>query len=292
VAARGASSHNEPMTTSGSSDRHDELTRSTRLAANAGAVAVVAYAALFFVTTQTKSVRSASPFGDDPWDVVVSYGVIFLAIVVAATGVRSLRHRGPTLGPAIAARIRTGVVMALVTIGVTLVSDLSALVVAPLPDPAAAHDGRLALIVGLLVVNGVTTAAATVLLVRAASIARRMVAPIEDATEPDILDDLLGLARDGAALIPPMRGIADRMTSVVERFLASSPASPRRHRLAFGVLAAVATSLAYAQWHAIVEGAWASLLVAALFAVLTGGGVLAVYIATLGPLRLIRPYRP
>jgi hypothetical protein len=39
----------------------------------------------------------------------------------------------------------------------------------------------------------------------------------------------------------------------------------------------------------MVEGAWASLFVAVLFAVLTGGGVLAVYVATLGPLRLIRP---
>jgi hypothetical protein len=273
------------MATSGTASGPDDQTRSTRLAANAGAVAVVAYAALFFGTTQIKDVRAASPFGDDPWDVVVSYGVIFLAIVVAATGVRSLRHRGLRLEPAIAARIRTGVAMALLTIGATLVSDISAIAFAPLPAP----DGRLALILALLVVSGATTAAATALLVRAASIARRTAAPIEDAVEPDILDDLLGLARDGAALVPPMRGIADRLTSVIERFLVTSPASPRRHRLAFGLFAAVAAGLAYAEWHAIVEGAWASLFVAALFAVLTGGGVLAVYIATVGPLRLIRP---
>ena len=248
----------------------------------------MAYAAVFFVTTQIESVRAASPFGDDPWDVVVSYGVIFLAIVVAATGVRSLRHRGPILEPAIAARIRTGVAMALLTIGVTLVSDLSALVLAALPDPAAARDGRLALIVGLLVVSGVATGAATALLVRAASMARRTMST-DDAIEPDILDDLLGLARDGASVIPRVRGTADRLTSTVERFLTTSPASPRRHRLAFGVLAAVGAGLAYTEWHAIVEGAWASLLVAVLFATLTAGGVLAVYVATLGPLRLIRP---
>jgi hypothetical protein len=114
-------------------------------------------------------------------------------------------------------------------------------------------------------------------------------APTEDAIEPDILDDLLGLARDGASHIPPVRGTADRLTSTVERFLTTSPASPRRHRLAFGVLAAVGAGLAYTEWHAIVEGAWASLLVAVLFATLTAGGVLAVYVATLGPLRLIRP---
>jgi hypothetical protein len=277
------------MTTSGAPSKPDVLTRSTRLAANASAIAVVAYAALFFVTTQIKGVRAASPFGDDPWDVVVSYAVIFLAIVVAATGVRSLRHRGPILDPAIAARIRTGVAMALLTIGVTLISDFSALVFAPAPDPVAAHDGRLALILGLLGVSGATTATAIALLVRAASIARWTPAPTEAATEPDILDDLLGLARDSAALIPPIRGVADRLTSAVERFLTSSAASPRRHRLAFGVLVAVGAGLAYAQWHAIVEGAWASPFVAVLFTVLTAGGVLAVYVATLGPLRLIRP---
>jgi hypothetical protein len=280
------------MTTGGTASTPDELTRSTRLAANAGAIAIVAYTALFVLTTQVKSVRAASPFGDDPWDVVVSYGVIFLTIVVAATGVRSLRHRGPRLERATAARIRTGVAMALLTIGVTLVSDLSALVFAPLPDPIAAHDGRLAVIVGLLAVSGVTSAAATALLVRAESIARVTTAPPEDAIEPDILDDLLGLARDGAALVPPIRGSVDRLTSAVERLLATSPASPRRHPIAFGVCAAVAVGLAYTQWHAIVEGAWGSLFAEGLFALLTGGGVLAVYLATLSPLRLIRPPRP
>ena len=269
----------------------DELTRSTRLAANAGAVAAVAYAALYFVTTQVKIVRAASPFGDDPWDVVVSYGAIFLAIVVAATAVRSLRHRESRLEPAIAVRIRTGVGMALITIGLTLASDISALLFAPSPEPDAAADGRLALIVSLIVVSSVTAIVATALLIRARAIAARATAPVQaiDASEPDVLDDLLGLARDGARWLPPIRTAVDRLTSVVDRFLTTSPASPRRHRLAFGVVGAFAAGLAYSAWHAIVEGPWASTFVLGLFAVLTAGGVFAVYIATIGPLRLIRP---
>jgi hypothetical protein len=262
------------------------------LAANAGALAAVAYAALYLVTTQVKIVRAASPFGDDPWDVVVSYGAIFLAIVVGATGVRSIRHRGPRLEPLIAARIRTGVAMALLTMGLTLASDVSALLFAPLPDPAAADDGRLALIVGLIVVSGATAIVATGLLIRAGTIAARTTTPQgEDASEPDILDDLLGLAREGAALLRPIRTPVDRLTAFVDRFLATSPASPRRHRLAFGVVAAVAAGLAYDVWHAIVEGAWGSMFALGLFSVLTTGGFLAVYLATLGPLRLIRPPR-
>jgi hypothetical protein len=270
----------------------DELTRSTRLAANAGAAAAVAYAALYFVTTQVKIVRAASPFGDDPWDVVVSYGAIFLAIVVGATGVRSIRHRGSRLEPVIAARIRTGVAMALLTMGLTLASDVSALLFAPLPDPAAADDGRLALIVGLILVISATAIVATGLLIRAGTIAARTTTPQgEDASEPDILDDLLGLARDAAALLRPIQTPVDRLTAFVDRFLATSPASPRRHRLAFGIVAAVAAGLAFDVWHAIVEGPWGSLFALGLFAVLTAGGVLAVYLATLGPLRLIRPPR-
>jgi len=270
----------------------DDLTRSTRLAANAGAAAAVAYAALYFVTTQVIVVRAASPFGYDPWDVVVSYGAIFLAIVVGATAVRSVRHRGPRLEPVIAARIRTGVAMALLTMGLTLASDVSALLFAPLPDPAAADDGRLALIVGLIVVSGAMAMVATGLLIRARTIAVRTTTPEgEDASEPDILDDLLGLAREGAALLRPIRTPVDRLTAFVDRFLATSPASPRRHRLAFGIVAAVAAGLAFDVWHAIVEGPWGSLVALGLFAILTAGGVLAVYLATLGPLRLIRPPR-
>lgn len=269
----------------------DELTRSTRLAANAGAIAAVAYAALYFVTTQVKIVRGASPFGDDPWDVVVSYGAIFLAIVVGATAVRSLRHREPRLESAIAVRIRTGVGMALITIGLTLASDIAALLFAPSPEPEAAADGRLAVIVGLIVVSSVTAIVATALLIRAAAIASSSTAPLPAAAppEPDVLDDLLGLARDGARWLPPIRTAVDRLTSVADRFLATSPASPRRHRLAFGVVGAVAAGLAYSAWHAIVEGPWASTLVLGLFAVFTAAGVFAVYIATIGPLRLIRP---
>ena len=270
----------------------DELTRSTRLAANAGALAAVAYAVLYLVTTQVKIVRAASPFGDDPWDVVVSYGAIFMAIVVGATAVRSIRHRAPRLEPVIAARIRTGVAMALLTIGLTLASDISALLFAPLPDPAAADDGRLALIVGLIVVSGATAIIATGLLIPARTIAARTTTPQgEDASEPDILDDLLGLAREGAALLRPIRTPVDRLTAFVDGFVSTSPASPRRHRLAFGVVAAVAAGLAFDVWHAIVEGAWGSMFALGLFSVLTTGGFLAVYLATLGPLRLIRSSR-
>jgi hypothetical protein len=46
-------------------------TRSTRLAANVAAAAVVVYAVLWLLSTQVDAVRALSPFAEDPWDAVV-----------------------------------------------------------------------------------------------------------------------------------------------------------------------------------------------------------------------------
>lgn len=255
-------------------DPRDPTTRATRRAANVTVLAVVAWAALWLVTTPIHEVRAASPFGDDPWDFVVSYSAIFMPIVVGATWIRSLRHRGPQLEAATAQRIRIGTAIALATIGVNVASDALAIVVVPAP----AADARLALIIGLVVAAGAACALAITFLVRAIRIAHP--AP-RDANEPDVLDDLLGLVGE-------VRGAA-RVVRPLDRFLATSPVSPRRHRLIFGVLAAVLAGLAFDVWHSIVEGPWASLPVLVLFGALAGGGVLVIYLITLVPLRLIRP---
>lgn len=255
-------------------DLRDPNTRATRLAANAAILAILAWAALWYVTTQVHDVRAASPFGDDPWDIVVSYTAIFLPIVVGATWVRSLRHRGPHLEASTAQRIRIGTAIALALIGLNVASDALALVVVPAP----ATDGRLALIIGLVVAAGAACAFAATFLVRAVRVANP--AP-RDADEPDLLDDLLGLVGEvpGAA----------RVVRPLDRFLAGSPVSPRRHRMIFGLLAAALVGGAFAVWHSIVEGPWTSLPVMVLFGALIGAGVLAIYLTTLVPLRLIRP---
>jgi hypothetical protein len=252
----------------------DPNTRATRLAANVAILAIVAWAILYVVTTQVRDIRAASPFGNDPWDIVVSYSAIFLPIVVGATWVRSLRHRGPHLEAATAQRIRIGTAIALALTSMNVASDALALVVVPAP----VSDGRLLLIIGLVVAAGAACAFAATFLVQAVRIANP--AP-RDANEPDVLDDLLGLVSEvpGAA----------RVVRPLDRFLAESPASPRRHRLVFGILAAALAGVAFDVWHAIREGPWANLPVLLLFAALAGGGVLTIYLITLVPLRLIRP---
>jgi hypothetical protein len=70
------------------------LTVSTRRAANATAAAVVSFAALYAGSTQIADVRAVSPFADDPFDAVVSFAVIGLALVVGATWLRSISSGG------------------------------------------------------------------------------------------------------------------------------------------------------------------------------------------------------
>ena len=262
-------------------DLRDPATRATRLAANAAALAVVGWAVLYLVTTQLPNMRAASPFADDPWDAVVSYAAIFLPIVVGATWVRSLSHRGPHLEPATALRIRSGVAIALLTIGVNVASDAISLMILPAP----ASDGRLALIIGLVVSVGAVTLMATALLVRAMRLGRS--AP-PNPDEPDLLDDILGLARAASGAVRPIQRPTERLVAATDRFLSASAASPRRHRLVFGLLAAVVAGLAFDVWRAIVEGPFASPFAVALIATLAGGGVFVIYLIALVPLRLIR----
>ena len=268
----------------------DPVTRSTRLAANAGAIAVVVYASLWFATTQVRSIRDVSPFAEDPWDAVASYAAIFLPMVAGATWIRSLRHRGPILPPATAARIRWGAGLAVAIVLASVAADLIAFVAVPGPGPAP--DGRIALISGLLAAASLGAVAATALLVRAAFMARdarstRLDVP-PTSQEPDIVDDLLALAEDVARPIglgPPV----GRLSAAIERFLVRSPISPRRHRFAFGVVLAFAAALGFVVWHALVEGGWSSPAAMVAFGVLAGLGVLGIYLATLTPLRLLRP---
>jgi hypothetical protein len=71
-------------------------------------------------------------------------------------------------------------------------------------------------------------------------------------------------------------------------FLDRSALSPRRHRLAVGMLGAVATAVAFDAWHAVVEGPWVP-AGAVVFGLLAGTGAIVIYGLALRPLRLIRP---
>jgi hypothetical protein len=263
----------------------DPATRATRLAANVAAVSFVVYAVLWVLTTQVDEVRAVSPFGDDPWDAVASYAAIFLLFIAGSTWIRSLRHRGPTLPAATASRIRWGASVAAAIVLVAALADAQAvLTVAP-------DRGGLPLAVDVLIAFTIaSSAAALALTMRAAGVARRAPDEAAPAPEPDTIDDLLSLAGHIARPLW-LRAAVERIVVRVERFLEGSSISPRRHRVLFGVLLAAAAGAAFPIWHTIREGAPPSIVVPLIFAVLFGSGVLAAYLGTLGPLRLLRPPR-
>jgi hypothetical protein len=265
----------------------DPVTRQVRDAANAAAIAVVAFYALFSVTTQIGSIREVSPFAGDPYDLVASYAATFLPLVAGATWVRSLAHRGPRLPRRIARRIAIGSGLALAIVGASVAADVAAMIATPGWGDDAGSDAGL--IVGLVALTAVATLVAGVLLARALTAVRLPAsAYFDQQIEPDIVDDALELAVEVGGRVRFER-VALRIAYVVGRFLERSPISPRRHRLAFGVALAVASAVAFVVWHAIREGPWASPVAALIFGSLPAVGILAIYLATLAPLRLLRP---
>ena len=261
----------------------DPLTRRVRDAANAAAMAVAVYAILWFATTQIRAIREVSPFGEDPWDLVASFAVVMLPLVVGATFVRSVAHRGPRLARPVARRIAIGSGIAVAIVAAAVLTDIVAITTSA--DVARPGGPERVLILWLVLISIVVTGLAVALVARAGFAFRRpATAEFGTAPEPDVVDDALGLAVE--------IGIARRPAASVARFLDRSPISPRRHRLAFGVVLAIAGAVAFVVWHAFREGPWASPFAAAFFGVFPLVGILTIYVVTLAPLRLLRPAPP
>jgi hypothetical protein len=263
----------------------DRATRATRDAANLAAVAVVIYAVLWVLSTQIGAIREVSPFADDPWDAVASYAAIFLPVIAGATWIRSLGHRERALPVVTARRIRWGSGLAAAIVLVAAGVDAVAIVTIGVSPDAAVVGAVLA---GLTGGSVVAAAAAITLTIRAASVANGR-SVVEDA-EPDVLDDLLTIAVDIAAAAGFGRP-AERAARATEAFLDGSSVSPRRHRIAFGLVIAFVTAVMFVLWHAFREGPWINAAVPLVFGTLIGIGVLGVYLGTVFPLRLLRPPR-
>jgi len=257
-------------------------TRTTRLAANATAVAVLLFGLLWFLTTQVRDLRETLPFTLDPYDAVVSYAVMAIALVAGATWLRSLRHREPVLDAAVARRIRLGAGIALAIMGVALTTDA----LAYLAPPADAGMALPWFAAGLWLGSAIAVGVAAAHLGRAVR-AGSATGEVTPAREPDLLDDALGLGDELATRIPPLRPLRPVMTGTAD-FLDRSALSPRRHRLAVGILGALATAVAFDVWHAVVEGPWMP-AGAIVFGFLAGTGAIVIYGLALRPLRLIRP---
>jgi hypothetical protein len=249
-------------------------TRDLRLVTWSGALAGASFLVLAWLTTQVDDVRSAVPFTEDPYDAVVSFALIGLAVVGGATMVRGIGHVRRPYDPVVARRIAVGCAIAVMMVAVT--SDIAAVVALGLPSGGAEVAAGAALALLAMTAAATAVALARVWLARAAL--GRTASPAEQ--EPDLIDDLGTIVGSvGAARI------ADAVTAWAER----SRFSPRRHRVLVGLLGAAVAGLGAVAWHAIREGAWASPAAAAVFGILMAIGVGGAYLLCLEPLRLLRP---
>lgn len=241
-----------------------------------GTATSAAFLLLVLVTTQVDSIQAVLPFTDDPYDAVTWFSVLAIAIVGGATIVRAIGHRGRAYDPAVARRIALGAAITIVIVTIALASDILALVIvgAPRRDPA------FPIVVALLVL-----AAGDALLGLAAIWRGRVTLrhpPLRPDPEPDLIDEATAIVGAVGA-----RSLAARLGGWVER----SPLSPRRHRVAIGILGALVAGALAIAWHAIREGAWASPSAALLFGGLMAVGVIGPYLLCLEPLRLVRSSR-
>ena len=94
----------DPVARSAHRNDGHTATRLTRRAANAVALAVVVFLALFVFSAELPSVRAHSPWAEDPYDVVISFAALLVPLVAVLTFVRCQRWRGLTPMPAPALR--------------------------------------------------------------------------------------------------------------------------------------------------------------------------------------------
>lgn len=250
--------------------------RDLRLVTRTGTTAVGSFLIVSWLTTQVESIRSALPFTEDPYDAIVSFAVVGIAVVGGATLVRAIGHLRRPYDASAARRIAIGAAIATVIAAVAVVSDVVAMILAP----ADLGAPGVTVVLGILGITAGMTVVALACIGRARSALLRV--PAMADTEPDIIDEIGSIAGSvGAARM------ADGFAGWVER----SPVSPRRHRVLAGILGGAAAGVAAVAWHAIREGPWASPVAAAVFGILTTLGVAGAYFVCLAPLRLLRTPR-
>ncbi|MER6568671.1 hypothetical protein ABT288_21440 [Streptomyces sp. NPDC001093] len=128
--------------------------------ASLGAAGV--FEALTVLETQDKTVRAASPWQDDPYDVVVSLAQFAVPMPALVIALRLLVWRAPGGADRVRQTVRAAGAM-VTLVGLTVVSEWAAVIAR---TPASSSGTWASVLIGGLVVNSVLTMAIAVLLVR------------------------------------------------------------------------------------------------------------------------------
>jgi hypothetical protein len=247
-----------------------------RRASRAGAVAVLAYGALFAAATQVAAVRAASPFAGGPADAIGWFAAQIALTCAGLSTIRSLRQRGDTAIPAGRLRyINRGWAVALAAILLSVSADL----VSGLQH----HDGATATW-ALLAAAGTIAVSATLALGAVLVAARRTRALArygDGRASDDVLDDLRLLALSAGERLLPAQALERARGAAAQ--LAHTPVARavalRAHPWRCCVLVALCAGGALAAAHLVAEGpptdgALVLLAVSAIFVALEAAAVI------------------
>jgi hypothetical protein len=231
-----------------SSHSEREVTRAVRRAGNLAAGATALFIGLFWLSSEIESVRTDSPWADDPWDAVMSIAALIVPVVAGMTFIRAQRWRGDGPIPIAAHRlVLRGILVVLTGIAAATLAGIG----------ATAAAGGVPWILALpLALTGTATLVASGALAVAwhqLGSARGSPAATAQMRSPDLFDDMIELTRDILRLRrAPSGGL--RAVDRLDEFLARSRASPRAHPSAFGVVVAIAFGSGFSTWHTLTEG--------------------------------------
>ncbi len=200
-----------------------QSSKAVRRAGNLAALAVVAFGAFYWVSTQVAQIRAASPWAEDPPDAFVSIGAMLVAFVAVLTFVRVQRWNPEPIIPAAARRdILHGIAVALVAIWAATGAATFALLTG---TRAAAWDASIGPLIGLLGASLATAIPATIAVLRAWPAARA------GERRDDFLADASAFLRLVAARAPGPTAVVRRplgaLAAWIER-LAGARLGPRR----------------------------------------------------------------
>jgi hypothetical protein len=266
-----------------SSHAEREVTRAVRRAGNLAASATVLFIGLFWLSSEIESVRTVSPWADDPWDAVMSIAALVVPVVAAMTFIRAQRWRGGGPIPLAAhGLVLRGVLVVLTGIAAAILAGIGA--------TAAAGGVPWILALPLVLTGTVTLVASGALFVAGHRLrSMRTLSTNARVRSPDLFDDMIALARD---VLQGPRAPSGGLAAVdrLDGFLVRSRWSPRAHPSTFALGLAIAFGSGFSTWHTLAEGGFAgggSLIVWVIYATIGATIALCAYFGLGGYLRIV-----
>lgn len=259
-----------------------------RRALGATVVTGLSFFAFAVISTQDKTVRAHSPWQDDPFDVVVSFTLFLVPMLLAALIVRVqlCRANRPLPSRRISDLLRCAR-LALAAVALTVLTDWCAVALQEHASVWSQPGEALIAALGLLTIL-VVVAAAALVAAGSASISG-------DAANagPDWIEDMVTLASQHAGHLGKVSGAAHWAVDLADQHLVCGRFGLRRHPVMAAFFAALAFGLSLAVAQGVGEheftGPRSTAGVIAFLTFVGGGGMFGLLVTAGAYLRVVKP---